>query len=375
MTAYRTHDSGINWRQMNPSQGVYDFTALYDSINALRALGVVDYMVTVFGTPSWAARDQELNAYGQAGGSSPAANRQHLADYITAMIAACNGDGVRRITHIECGNEPKFVVGDEPGFWNGSAIDLVQQTLTVYDAVQASVDPAIQVLSPGFRTPDPLEVFLATQDPVSGRFGRDVVDALAWHPYESIYNGPDGIWADGNQGIARVRRAADAIRAGMDIYITEYAPLENINLRGTRTLEIEFAATAVLAACFGVKGFYGYSYDGGTSSRIGNLLDDVDNARAIFNSVARICGKTITSAVIQRDGQLRVIADGEALYFGPGAAVPATPALVAPVPIPQLPWQVQAPPPPPPPAGTTPTGALVFSDGYLVFSDGALVYP
>lgn len=312
----RTHDNGsypvgVTWRSINTAQGVYDWSGLDALISAHEARGA-SIIYTVYGTPAWAATatgQTHQDAYGQFGGADKPAQIAHLSTFITALVTRYGA----RIKYIEIWNEPGFTQ-DWSGFFWGSAIDLVAMGNAIYTAAKA-VNPGVIILSPGFSGNGNVSAFLNAQDPVSGKYGYQVFDHFAFHPYGHTYLGQlfgADIELGGSQSIITTRALLDANScSGKEMYITEWGVsgwLEPVLLTQAdasfrRKL---ISRTLATAAILKVKGFSVYSYDH-TNKLAGDYVNDIDGVRAGLKDVAvNLAGKTILSAIIYNDGSIKI---------------------------------------------------------------------
>ena len=175
-TSVRTHDGGVQWRDLNPAPGVYNYARM-DAIAAAHLGKTIVH--TVYGTPSWAVLHQSdliyKDKWGTPGGAAAAkqsALQTHLVDFLTRYKG--------RIKAIEIWNEPKFAGYNPDSFFWGTAEELVQMGGAVRMAVNA-VDPSVQVWSPGFDYLPAMTEWLSAGVITKG---RDLIDAVAFHRYE-----------------------------------------------------------------------------------------------------------------------------------------------------------------------------------------------
>jgi hypothetical protein len=144
MRLWGTHTS---WADLNPSEGVYDWTVLDKWIAAGQQHGVNQFILTLAMTPQWASSNpndpvckfhlgecdapNDLNA----DGSGP---NQHWKDYITAVATHANG----KIRFWEIWNEPVNTF-----YWNGTFPQMVRMAKDAR-AIILAINPQALLLSP-----------------------------------------------------------------------------------------------------------------------------------------------------------------------------------------------------------------------------------
>lgn len=165
------------WRDVEPRQGVYDFTTLDQHVDLAESRGM-DIMYTLGQTPIWASsRPNELGNFGYGAAAEPA-NMQDWFDYVSKVAQRYRG----RISAYEVMNEPR--IGEaikmySPGFFSGSTAQLVRMTELAAQAVHAA-DPRALVVCPAMDGSDlgikRLEYFLA-------QGGGSNCDVIGFHFY------------------------------------------------------------------------------------------------------------------------------------------------------------------------------------------------
>jgi hypothetical protein len=300
---------------------VYDWSGLDASIAAHKARGAT-ITYTVYGTPTWAATatgQTHQDAYGAYGGADKPSNISYLSTFITALVTRYGSD----IKYIEIWNEPTFVQNWTGFFW-GSAIDLVAMGNAIYTAAKA-VNPNVIILSPGFSGNTNLVPFLSALDPVSGKYGHQVCDHVAIHPYShsyrGLYSGSD-ILNVGPQSIITTRVLLDINGYNAkDIYITEWGlsggsvPTLFTEAYAATSRRSLIARTLFIAAAAGVKMFSIYSYDH-FSLLAGDYINDFSGVRQGLKDIhENVVGKTITSYKTYHSGAIEAIIDGQIFRF------------------------------------------------------------
>jgi polysaccharide biosynthesis protein PslG len=136
-----------SWADLNPSDGVYDWTVLDEWIATAQQHGVDQFILTLAMTPPWASSNptdstckfhpgqcdppNDLNA----DGSGP---DQHWKDYITAVATHTKG----QIRFWEVWNEPVNYY-----YWNGTFAQMVRMAKDARDII-LSIQPNALMLSP-----------------------------------------------------------------------------------------------------------------------------------------------------------------------------------------------------------------------------------
>jgi hypothetical protein len=172
--AWRSWDSGVGWRSIQPERGAWHFQQL-DRLVDLAERNGVDALITFGATPGWAAaRPDEPSPYGTGGFSEPA----DMVDWETFVrTVALRYRG--RVHHYELWNEPAFADhGKSDGtFFTGSTANMVKMACSA-QRILHEVDPGVRLLTPGFVGPaNRLVSFLEAG-------GKDCTDIPAFHFYE-----------------------------------------------------------------------------------------------------------------------------------------------------------------------------------------------
>jgi hypothetical protein len=164
----------------------------------------------------------------------------------------------------------------------------------------------------------------------AGGFGRQWVDAVAWHPYRGFG------WSDPHHGAGlELATLTSGIRssitsggldgASMPLYITEIGyHWDHLDALITGTTPAEFAAwvgkSALRAAQQGVKQWAGYRYDDTDSASSAPLLlgHPAVNAEvaAALNTAKKLCGRRLLRIDQTAAGQYRATTDLEQFVVG-----------------------------------------------------------
>ena len=130
----RIWDLGVAWKDVNPSQGVFDFTQLDAQVNAAKAAGFKPMLVLGL-TPKWAAADPTAGdpRWGLGTSSAPA-QMSYWTDYVSAVANRYKTD----IGAYEVWNEANLKT-----FWTGTPAEMAQMTQAAYPIIKASNPNAI----------------------------------------------------------------------------------------------------------------------------------------------------------------------------------------------------------------------------------------
>lgn len=179
--AIRLWDTRTNWSHLQPTAGsAFDFSRLDKFVTLGQTLGA-DVMMTLGGTPQWAALKPSIpGAYGP-GTSSPPRSMSEWDDYVRAVASRYRG----RIKIYEVINEPSLMVPNENceerrSFYCTTADDLVRM-VDHTRAVILAVDPGATVTSPGFVHAWRMRDYLAA----GGGLGARALDTHIYPPPSS----------------------------------------------------------------------------------------------------------------------------------------------------------------------------------------------
>ena len=138
--AVRLWDSGVSWREIERSPGVFDFSRLDASVDAARANGS-DVLIVLGQTPRFHAQRPNAPSLYAKGASSP----PKLAPwkrYVRKLVLRYKGRGV----DYQVWNE-----GNVPGFWSGTPAKLAALTKVTHSVVNSN-DAKAKVVGPAFAT-------------------------------------------------------------------------------------------------------------------------------------------------------------------------------------------------------------------------------
>jgi hypothetical protein len=248
----RLWDSNVNWRQIETSNGVFDFTHLDAEVAAARAHGA--RVLLVLGqTPRFhSTKPSKLGSYGLGAASMP--TQTAWTNYVFKVVNRYKGQGV----DYQVWNEANVA-----GYWNGTAAQMAKLTqitsriVNNNDSSAAVVAPALATRLTGQRK------FLRTfyGERVGGKKVSAYVDAVALN----LYPVPKGTPEQSMTLLAASRTMLKAAGVNKPIWNTEI----NYGLLGggsanniTRAKEQAYVArTLVLNAENNIRRMFWYAWD------------------------------------------------------------------------------------------------------------------
>jgi hypothetical protein len=168
--AYNFYGVGLSWADLNPSSGVYNWSALDQFIANASAQGQ-DVIYTFGRTPTWASSEPTQNSSYGPGECAPPANLSNWTNFVQALVAHAGG----QIKYWELWNEP-----DLAQTYCGSIPTLVtmgQQAATIIQ----NANPTAQILTPAVSSASGatwLGEYLSAG-------GAQIAQVLAFHGYAS----------------------------------------------------------------------------------------------------------------------------------------------------------------------------------------------
>ena len=161
---------GLDWAEVNPSAGIYNFASLDRFISLNQSRGAE--MIYTFGrTPQWASLHPSAPGPYGPGQCAPPANLAVWDSYVRAIVTHAAG----KIKYWELWNEP-----NDPAFYCGDMPTMVTMAQHASKIIK-SIDPSALILSPAVTAssgPGWLSAFLAEG-------GGAYVDVIAFHGYSS----------------------------------------------------------------------------------------------------------------------------------------------------------------------------------------------
>src|SRR3954468_13702371 len=166
----RLWDSGVDWHEINTSQGVYNWTN-FDRWMTLAQQHNVEVVYTFGRVPDW--------ANGNQGTTIPPANLQYWDDFVRAVVTRSAG----RVKYWEIWNEP-----NDTHFWTGSVSTLVTMAQHAQQIIK-SIDPnAVLVTpSPTWTSTSPNQWMASYLQGGGGQYA----DIIAFHGY--VNSSPESI--------------------------------------------------------------------------------------------------------------------------------------------------------------------------------------
>jgi hypothetical protein len=257
--SFRTWDSGAIWKFINTAPGVYDWRQL-DRVVGQASAHDADVLITLGGTPSWAATDPT----DKCGGAitlfcSPPSKLTHWTSWVTAVVNHIRSAWPNVAVSYEVWNEPNNIQ-----YWNGTLPQLVTLTRLAYQTIK-SIDPTLtvacgsvngypQFAADGFSWA--IEFFR--------RGGGSYCDVWAIHAYPNFYL-TDPVPAE--QVSLTVQRFSTILRAygypAMPVWNTESSWGAKSWLSQSSSRSAYILKMSSLLHASGVVRSYWYTYDGG----------------------------------------------------------------------------------------------------------------
>lgn len=241
---WRLWDAGVNWPDLEPNKGHWQFERLDRYISLAQEHGV-GLLLPLGGSPSWAsARPEVLSNYSPGFTAEPT----HIEDwrtYVTTVVTRYKG----RIQAYEIWNEPNL-----KNFWTGTTEQMVTLTNEAAKIIH-SVDPHAIVVSPspttGFGLPWFSEFLQAG--------GAQFVDVIGYHLYpDSASTTPEELVTL----VQRIRRVmADHSLGNLPLWNTESGWLKPARFDSDELAAAFLARAYILAWVAGVERFYWYAWD------------------------------------------------------------------------------------------------------------------
>lgn len=186
----RLWDTGTFWLTLNPSQGVYDFSALDNWIASAQAAGK-DLIYTFGEIPDWASSNPSLvcGTSGAPDGSCAPPNDvtstgggtdQHFKDFVTAVVTHVG----TQIKYWEMWNEPTV-----PGYWQGTDAQLLRMAMDAYGIIK-SINPNAVVTTPSPSTG--IHGVSNWMGPYLALGGGQYADIISFHGYS--WSSTWGVW-------------------------------------------------------------------------------------------------------------------------------------------------------------------------------------
>ncbi|HYN56900.1 MAG TPA: hypothetical protein VES03_06860 [Motilibacterales bacterium] len=190
--AIRLWDSGVTWRQLEPTRGQIDWTPMDSAVAQAEKIGAADIQWVHGSPPQWAALDpQAPGIYGP--GTSSAPDEEAYLEFLRQVATRYKG----RVTSYQVWNEANIKI-----FYRGQPDYLAELTLRAKE-VLAEVDPDALLVgaSTTVRSAGPVKPWYGKYAAALAERGWPV-DAMAVHLYPLADEG-----ANARAGYIRVMRA------------------------------------------------------------------------------------------------------------------------------------------------------------------------
>jgi polysaccharide biosynthesis protein PslG len=236
----------LDWAEINPSTGVYQFQDL-DAFLQLNEARGADVIYTFGRTPRWASSKPETPGPFGPGQCAPPTDLRNWDDYVTAIASHVGS----RITYWELWNEPQ-----DPEYYCGDMQTMLTMAQHAYKIIK-SINPAAQVITPTVSAsggPAWLDAYLS-------KGGGDYADIISFHGYCN----------DEAESIVPVVSRYQKVMAAHDqgskpLWDTEadWAGDPDDVLEGIGNQAAFIAKFYLLQWSAGVSRFVWYAYDGGS---------------------------------------------------------------------------------------------------------------
>lgn len=308
----RSHDTGnVAWKDVNPSNGVYDYTTLDAWADTHYKKGR-KLLYTVYQTPTWAsARPTDVGPYSSQGWNAEPANMATLTTFCTNLAQRMVNRGTP-IKYWEVSNEPNFVSNGNR-FYSGTQAKLSEMVRTVSQAVKA-VDPTALIVCPSCTNWDnsppaalPADVantyfgtMMAASDGASGTMAQ-WIDVVSYHTY-----GSEPLLLT---RINQIKAAATAAGVGSKPIIDTEVGTSALSTMSDYELFRRTARNYITQAAAGISGVCLYALGGKT--QYGYSIESRPLFKSALNSlISRVVAYGITSAGVYSDGTVFAIING-----------------------------------------------------------------
>lgn len=238
--AYRTWDSGVIWPQVNPKQGVYNWSWLDRDVEQAQ-LHHTKFLFTLGQTPTWASSDPTSRGVYGFGFNMPPAKISYWDEFLRAVVTRYKG----RIEAYEIWNEPNITE-----FYNGSPASLVKLEKAAAATIH-SIDKKALIVCPPMSGNNSLPALGWLNSYLAAGGGKNC-NMIAYH----LYNYPP------EKDIAAMHAFREILKGyGLEhkpIWITENgAELQGDDIRAANVVAREY----LLDWALGVQRLYLYAYD------------------------------------------------------------------------------------------------------------------
>lgn len=205
----------LRWRDVNPSQGVWNFSAYDGLINAAQAEGL-QILVLLSTAPQWAG--------GGANGNTPPTNMAYWNEFVRRTAQRYNG----KVAAYEVWNEPDISGSSSPGVgWDRNLTQYPRYVDYLRGAAKKirAYSPGTLVVGPVSRS-EPnnktVELFRQIEQTIyTDGPGSSFVDVISFHAGAENNQSTSKIndWIDSHLSTLRVQNPSNALKP---VWITEY---------------------------------------------------------------------------------------------------------------------------------------------------------
>ena len=179
--AIRLWDSGVSWRDLEPSRDGYNWAPLLAAVSNAKTLGASEIMYTMGVTPKWAASNPNSSKalYGPGSNSHPASTADYV-DFIDDMLRAVPG-----ITAVQIWNEANL-----QDFYQGTPAQMAELTKAAAPVIRAR-GAKVVAASTTMRKTGPTQKFGKSYGAAMKKARAwSSVDVLSVHLYPPAKEGP-----------------------------------------------------------------------------------------------------------------------------------------------------------------------------------------
>jgi len=268
--AWRLWDADVNWPDLEPNKGQWQFQRLDRYVSVARQHGT-SILLPLGGSPSWASARPALPSNYQPGFTAEPANLGDWRAYVTAVVSRYRG----RIQAYDIWNEPNL-----RDFWTGTTDQMVDLTLEAAKIIHAA-DPKALLVSPAptadYGVPW-LEEFLK-------KGVCQYVDAIGFHFYVNPHTRPPEEMVP---VIQRVRQVMAENGCGnKPLWNTETGWLSPARFTSDEAAAAFLARAYIVSWAAGVQRFYWYAWDNRSLAIVTYKEDErvVTDAGQAYNAV------------------------------------------------------------------------------------------
>ncbi len=259
----------LDWADVNPSPGVYNFTYVDKFMSQNQGVGAE--MIYTFGrTPLWASASPTAPSPYGPGECAPPSNLTQWDAYVTALTNHVAG----RIHYWELWNEP-----DDPQFYCGNMPTMIAMAADAYRIIKQA-DPTAQIITPAATStngPGWLNAYLSAG-------GGNYADILSFHGY----------WGQTAESIQNVVASYQAVatkygQSKKPLWDTEasWSGDPTHVLQGGPQQAAFLAKYYLLQWSDGIARFVWYAYDGGSTGGLWDAQTGVHPAGIAYGVVEK----------------------------------------------------------------------------------------